>query len=105
LKRRLIDGFHEAGGGVEREELGDVPIVVAIAKSGGDSEVEAVGEPIVFVDVSVGGGELAELGGGDVDESEALLEKGVFDFAGFRSFGDERASGAGSIFGEKDGDG
>ena len=46
-----------------------------------------------------------ELGGGDVDESEALFEEGVFDFAGFGSFGDERAGGASGVFGEEDGDG
>ena len=40
-----------------------------------------------------------------VDEGEALLEEGVFDFAGFGSFGVEWASSASGVFGEKDGDG
>ena len=38
------------------------------------------GAPIVFIDVHVGGRDLAEVGGGDVDKSEALFEKGVLDF-------------------------
>ena len=105
LQRRLVDGFHQAGGGIESGELGDVPIVVAIAESGGDGEAEAVGRPVVFVDVGVGGRDLAEFAGGEVDEREALLEEGVFDFAGFGSFRDERAGGASGVFGEEDGDG
>ncbi len=105
MYRRLVDGFHEAGGGVESEEFGDVPVVVAIAECGGDGEAETVGRPTVFVDVSVGGRDLIELGGGDVDKSEALLEEGVLDFAGFGSFGDEWTSGASGVFGEENGDG
>ena len=105
LQRRLVDGFHQAGGGVEHGEFGDVPVVVAVAERGGDDEVQIVGRPIEFVNVGVGGRDLAEFSGGDVDEGEALLEKGVFDFAGFGSLGDERAGGARRVFSEEDGDG
>ncbi len=67
-----------------------------------------VGRPGVFVDVGVGG-EIGEIldgarAGRDVDERKTLLEEGVFDFAGFGSFGDERAGCARRVFGEEDGD-
>jgi len=105
LQRRLVNGFHQASGGVEREELGDIPVVVAIAESGGNGKVEAVGGPVVFVDISVGGRNLAELVGGYVNEGQALLKEGVFDLASFGSFGDKRARGARCVFGKEQGDG
>jgi len=54
LQRRLVDGLHEAENtGVERVELGDVPVVVAIAVRGDDGEARAVRRPVVFVDVHI----------------------------------------------------
>ena len=100
-----MDFIEAESAGVERVELGDVPVVVAIAVGGDEGEAGAVGRPVEFVDVHVGGRDLAEFAGGEVDEGEALFEEGVLDFAGFGSFGDERAGGAGGVFGEEDGDG
>jgi hypothetical protein len=48
---------------------------------------------------------LAEVAGGEIDESEALFEIGVLDFAGGGSFGDERPGRARGVFSEEDGDG
>ena len=67
--------------------------------------MEIVRRPVIFVNVGVGGRDLAKLAGGDIDEREALFEEGVLDFAGFRSFGDERSGGARGVFGEENGDG
>ena len=67
--------------------------------------MSAIGGPVVLVDVRVGGGDLAEVAGGDVDECEALFEEGVFDLAGLGSFGDQRTCGASGILREEDGDG
>ncbi len=53
-------------------------------------------------------GQLARRGGlaaGDIDQSQALLEEGVFDFAGFGGFGNEGAGGARGVLREEDRDG
>ena len=105
LERRFVDGLHQAGCGVEDGKVGDPPIVVAITERGGDDKVEIVRRPVIFVDIGVGGRDLAKLAGGDIDESEALFEEGVLDFAGFGSFGDERSGGARGIFRKENGDG
>ncbi len=55
-------------------KLGDVPVAVAVAEGGGDDEVGAVGRPVVFVDVGVGRGDLAEFLCCEIDYGEALLE-------------------------------
>ena len=67
--------------------------------------MEIVRRPIEFVNVSVGGRDLAKLSGGDVNECETLFEEGVLDFAGFGSFGNERSGSARGVFSEEDGDG
>ena len=105
LQLGLVNGLHQAGGNVERGEFGEPPIVVAIAEGGADDEFLAVGRPIVFVDVSVGGRELAELARREIDDGETLLVEGVLDFAGGMLLGNERASGFGHILGEENGDG
>ena len=105
LERRFVDGLHQTGRHVEDGKVGDPPIVVAIAERGGDDKVEIVRRPVIFVDIGVGGRDLAKLAGGDIDESEALFEEGVLNFAGFRSFGDQRSGGARGVFRKENGDG
>jgi hypothetical protein len=104
LQRRLVDGFHQAGGGVEHVKFGDIPIVVAVAECGGDREARAVGRPGVFVDVGVGRGNLPELSAGGFDQGETLLEESVFDFAGLGSFRHKWSCGARGVLREQHGD-
>src|SRR5437879_1656363 len=68
-------------------------------------ETPTVWRPIVFVDVHVGGRDLPEVAGRQVNESEALFEKGVFYFAGLGSFRYQWAGRACGVFGRKQGDG
>ena len=106
LERRLVNRLHQAGrSGVEKVKVGDVPVVVAVAGRSDHRETRTVWRPIVFVDVHVGGRDLPEVAGRQVNESEALFEKGVFYFAGLGSFRYQWAGRACGVFGRKQGDG
>jgi len=91
---RFVDGLQQASGNFQSGKFGDPPIIVTIAESGGDCEALRIGRPVVFIYIGVGGRELAEFAGGEVNESKALLEEGVFDFSGVAGFGDKGASSA-----------
>ena len=47
--------------GIERIDLRDVPVVVAVAGRGGGDKALAVGRPVIFIDVHVRGRDLAQL--------------------------------------------
>ena len=85
-------------------ELGDPPVVVADAMRGRGGERLAVGRPVVFVDVEVGGRNLADGAGGGIDNRDALLVNLLFDHAFVGSFGLERPGHARRILGEEHGD-
>ena len=53
LKRCFMDGFHLAARGLERVNLRNVPVVVAIAMGRGGHKTFAVGRPVVFINVHV----------------------------------------------------
>ena len=94
-------GFASFPLGGNRVELGDPPVVVADAMRGGGGESLAVGRPVVFVDVKVGGRDLAGNTGSGIDNRDALFEDLLFHNALVGSFGLERAGHTRRIFGEE----
>src|SRR2546427_7238623 len=57
--------------GVEKVKVGDVPVVVAVAGRSDHRETRTVWRPIEFVDVHVGGRDLPEVAGRQVNESRS----------------------------------
>src|SRR2546422_5310466 len=68
-------------------------------------EARAVRRPVEFVHVHVRGRDLTEVAGSEVNESEALFEKGVLYLAGLRRLGNQRTGRACGVLGVEDSDG
>ena len=98
----MLDGAVGRSDGVQ---LGNPPVVVAVAFGRSVGEAPAVGRPIVFVDVGVGRGNLTDGAGRNIDEREALFEDLLLDDAFVFGGRLKRAGNARRVFGEQEGDG
>ncbi len=105
LKRGLENGASLARRGADDAKFGDVPVGVARTRRGSGGEILAVGRPVVFVNVEVGGRNLADAARCDVRDGKPLLVDALLDHAGVLRHGLERPGGARRVLGEQEGDG
>src|SRR5258706_15840986 len=94
LKGWFINRLGLAGCKVDDVDLSHPPIVVAWTWSSGDGKAGAVGRPIEIVDVEVGGRDLGQPTGGDVEHGEALIVNLTADNAGLGLGGIQRSAAA-----------